>query len=72
MTLKVLFVDGHHHADHFARRDFGFLVVLFECPANVAVFALDAERRRDKLHRWDDLIGGDALKCLNVLELLFS
>jgi hypothetical protein len=37
---------------------------------DVAVFAIDAERCGDELHRRDQLIGGNVFQDLNVLKLL--
>jgi hypothetical protein len=39
---------------------------------DVTVLTLYAERRSDELHGGEDLVGGNALENLNVLELLFS
>ncbi len=57
MAFEVLFVDGHHHANHFARRDFWLLVICFERASDVTVFAFDTQRGGDKLHGRDHLIG---------------
>src|SRR5215472_4386938 len=57
MALEVLLVDGHHHSDHLARRQFRLLVVFFKSASHVTVFAFDAERSSDELHRRDNLIG---------------
>ena len=61
MALEVLLVDGHHHADHLARREFRLLVVFLKSASEVTVFAFDAQRRGDELHRRNDLIGRDSL-----------
>jgi hypothetical protein len=39
--------------------------------SDVAILALHAERRSNELHGGEDLIRGDALEDLDILELLF-
>jgi len=71
VTLEVVFIDRYHHFDHFARRDFGLLVVLFVRMRNVAELAFDAKRISNELHRGYDLVGRDSLESLNILEFFF-
>ncbi len=71
MAFEVFFVDGHHHVNHFARRDFRLLVVFVHLARHVAVFTLDTQGSGDELHRRDNLLSGNALERLYVLVFLF-
>ena len=50
MAFEIVLVDGKHHSHHFAGGLFREFVVFIHRSANVAVVALDAERRGDELH----------------------
>ena len=72
VALEVLLVDGHHHANHFARGQFGLFVVFFHPVRHMAIFALDAQRSGDELHRRDDLLGGNSFERLDVFVFFFG
>jgi hypothetical protein len=76
LSFEIVFIDGVHHFDHFARGKLGLLVVFVEdhlaAVADVAVFAVNAEGGGDELHSGENLFGRDAFEDLDVFELLLG
>lgn len=71
MILKILLVDDDHHLHHLAGNLLGLLVVFVERPFHMTKIALDAQRRGNELHRWDQLVRGNSLQYLDILKNLF-
>ena len=68
LPIEILLVDGEHHLHHFSRGLFGLLVILLESVMNVAELALDSERSGDELHGRKQIVGGNVLQYLHILE----
>jgi hypothetical protein len=63
-------VDGELHFHHFSRGLLFFFVVFVPVVFEVTELAINAEGAGNELHRGDQLVGGNVLEDLNVLELL--
>ncbi len=74
LTVEICFVYFHCHQKHFAGRPLHLLIVFFtvDLPghSNVAVDALHTKRISHEMHRGIELVDGQILQDLDILELL--
>jgi hypothetical protein len=66
--VKLIPIEAKHHLDHAAGGLLGLFVVLIEGIADVAEFALDAQRCRYELHGRNQLVRRNVLQYLQVLK----
>lgn len=72
LDCLVLLVDVHGHLDHLSCGVFVWVVITIRRTADMAEITLDAKRHINLLHHRHQVIGGDVLEYLDILEAMPS
>src|SRR5437763_15244179 len=70
LILKLCVVDFLYHAHHLPRSLLWSLVVLLKCVLDMAIIAMNSQRRGDELHEWQQQDGRCFGEHFQVLENL--